>query len=106
MEHDQQRLELHLFSSAHYISSCESLVLHPLLLPARYWVLPIVQYFHLVSNSLNLLGNLANHSYDLLLNQQNQGSKYGSEPRFVSHIVYIIIQEHRDGLWCYLVPGT
>jgi hypothetical protein len=70
-------------------------------------MLSIVQYFHAVTNPLNLLRNLANHlvhSSDLLLNQQNQGSEYGSEPRFIFYLIYFTIQEHRDGP--SVLPGT
>jgi hypothetical protein len=97
MERDQQILEL--LPSAHYISSCKTLASHPQPLPGRCWILPMVLCVRAVTNPLNLLRNPANHPSDLPSNQQNQCSKYGSEPRFVSQIVCNTTQEPRDGPW-------
>src|SRR6267378_1550350 len=87
---DQQRLIELSLPSAHYVSSCKSMVPHPQPLPGT------VPCFHAVTNPLNLLLNPANHSSNLPSNQHNQCSKYGLEPQFVSQIVCITTQEPRE----------
>jgi hypothetical protein len=64
------------------------------------WIFLKVPCFCAVTNPLNLLRNPANHCpSDLPSNQQNQRSKYSSEPRFVLQIACITTQEPRDGPW-------